>query len=102
MAIHSSTLAWIIPWTEEPGRLQSMGLLRVRHDFTFTFHFYALEKEKAIHLVFLPGESQGMGSLVSCCLWGGKESDTPEVSLQKQQKATVNIDAVNMGVHISL
>ena len=32
MATHSSTLAWIIPWTEEPGRLQSMGLLRVRHD----------------------------------------------------------------------
>ena len=32
MAPHSSTLAWKIPWTEEPGRLQSMGLLRVRHD----------------------------------------------------------------------
>ena len=37
MANHSSTLAWKIPWTEEPGRLQSMGLQRVRHDFTFTF-----------------------------------------------------------------
>ena len=32
MAPHSSTLAWKIPWTEEPGRLQSMGSLRVRHD----------------------------------------------------------------------
>ena len=32
MAPHSSTLAWKIPWTEEPGGLQSMGLLRVRHD----------------------------------------------------------------------
>ena len=32
MAIHSSTIAWKIPWTEEPGRLQSMGLQRVRHD----------------------------------------------------------------------
>ena len=32
MAIHSSTLAWKIPWMEEPGRLQSMGLQRVRHD----------------------------------------------------------------------
>ena len=32
MAPHSSTLAWKIPWTEEPGRLQSMGLLRVGHD----------------------------------------------------------------------
>ena len=42
MATHSSTLAWKIPWTEEPGRLQSMGSLRVGHDlsnFIFTFHF---------------------------------------------------------------
>ena len=49
MALHSSTLAWKIPWTEEPGGLQSMGLLRVRHNFTFTFHFHALEKEMATH-----------------------------------------------------
>ena len=48
MATHSSTLAWKIPWTEEPGRLQSMGSLRVEH-FTFTFHFPALEKEMATH-----------------------------------------------------
>ena len=34
MATHSSTLAWKIPWTEEPGRLQSMGLLRVGHDWS--------------------------------------------------------------------
>ena len=47
MAPHSSTLAWKILWTEEPGRLQSMGSLRVGHDFTFTFHFHALEKEMA-------------------------------------------------------
>ena len=39
MAIHSSTIAWKIPWTEEPGRLQSIGLQRVGHDFTFTFTF---------------------------------------------------------------
>ena len=52
MATHSSTLAWKIPWTEEPGGLQSMGLQRVRHllsDLTFTFHFHALEKEMATH-----------------------------------------------------
>ena len=53
MAFHSSTLAWKIPWREEPGRLQSMGSLRVRHwrlrNFTFTFHFHALEKEMALH-----------------------------------------------------
>ena len=36
MATHSSTLAWKIPWTEEPGRLQSMGSQRVRHDSDFT------------------------------------------------------------------
>ena len=51
MAPHSSTLAWKIPWMEEPGRLQSMGLLGVGHDFTFTFtfHFHALKKEMATH-----------------------------------------------------
>ena len=50
MAPHPSTLAWKIPWMEEPGRLQSMGSLRVGHDFTFTFHFHALEKEMATQL----------------------------------------------------
>ena len=48
MAPHSNTLAWKIPWTEETGRLQSMGSQRVS-DFTFTFHFNALEKEMATH-----------------------------------------------------
>ena len=50
MAPHS-TLAWKIPWTEEPGRLQSMGSLSRAQlsDFTFTFHFHALEKEMATH-----------------------------------------------------
>ena len=81
MAPHSSTLAWKIPWMEEPGRLQSMGSLGVRHDFTFTFtfHFHALEKEMATP-VFLPGESQGRGSLVGCPLWGRTESDTTEAT----------------------
>jgi len=50
MAPHSSTLAWQIPWVEEPGRLQSMGSLRMGlSNFTFTFHFHALEKEMATH-----------------------------------------------------
>ena len=56
MAPHSSAVAWKIPWTEEPGRLQSMGSRRVRYllsDFTFTFHFHALEKEMATHSSFL-------------------------------------------------
>ena len=51
MATHSSTLAWKIPWAEEPGRLQSMGSLSQTRlsDFAFTFHFHALEKEMATH-----------------------------------------------------
>ena len=49
MATHSSTPAWKIPWMEEPGRLQSPGLGRVGQDFTFTFHFHALEKAMAAH-----------------------------------------------------
>ena len=82
MATHSSTLAWKIPWTEEPGRLQSMGSLsRTRlSDFTFTFHFRALEKEMATHSSVLPGESQGRGSLVGCRLWGHTKSDTTEAT----------------------
>ena len=51
MAIHSSTLAWKIPWAEEPGRLQSMGSLSQTRlsDFTFTFPFHALERKMATH-----------------------------------------------------
>ena len=81
MAPHSSTLAWKIPWTEEPGGLQSMGSLSQTRlsDFTFTFHFHALEKEMATP-VFLLGESQGLGSLVGCRLWGRTESDMTEVT----------------------
>ena len=127
MAPHSSTLAWKIPWMEEPGGLQSMKSQRVRHDWVtslalFTFHFRALEKEMATHSdvlawtipgkvepgglqsvgslrvrhdwatslslftfmhwrrkwqstpVFLPGESQGRGSLEGFRLWGRTES----------------------------
>ena len=72
MAPHSGTPAWKIPWTEEPGRLQSVGSLRVGCDFTFTFHFHALEKEMATHSSTLawnipwaeePGRLQSVGSL---------------------------------------
>ena len=49
-------------------------------DFTFTFHFHALEKEMQPTPVFLPGESQGRGSLVDCHLWGRTESGTTEVT----------------------
>ena len=53
-------------------------------DFTFTFHFHALEKEMATHSMFLLGESQGRGSMVGCHLWGRTESDTTEVTQQQQ------------------
>ena len=83
MAPHSSTLAWKIPWTEEPDRLQSMGSLRVRHDWAtllslFTFMHWRRKWQPTP--VFLPGESQGWGSLVGCRLWGRTESDTTEVT----------------------
>ena len=62
MASHSSTLAWKLPWTEEPGRLQSMGSLSQTRlsDFTFTFHFHALEKEMATHSSILAWRIPGM------------------------------------------
>ena len=63
MAPHSSTLAWKIPWMEEPGRLQSMASLsRTRlSDFPFTFHFHALEKEVATHSSVLAWRIPGTG-----------------------------------------
>ena len=73
MAHHSSTFAWKIPWTEEPGRLQSMGSLRVRHDWATSlslFTFMHWRRRWQPTPVFLPGESQGWGSLVGCRLWG--------------------------------
>ena len=77
MAPHSSTLAWKIPWTEEPGRLQSMGLLRAGHDF-FTFMHWRRKWQPTP--VFLPGESQGRRGLMGCRLWGRTESDTTEAT----------------------
>ena len=69
----ASTLAWKIPWTEEPGRLQSMGSLRVGHDWTTSlllFTFMHWRRKWQPTPVFLPGESQGWQSLVGCRLWG--------------------------------
>ena len=66
MVPHSSTLAWKIPWTEEPGRLQVAKSWTRLNDFTFTFPFHALEKEMATHSSVLAWKSQGQGSLVGC------------------------------------
>ena len=88
MAPHSSTLAWKIPWMAEPGRLQSMGSLRVGYDWVSSlslFTFLHWRKWQPTP-VFLPGESQGRGSLVGCRLWGRTESDTTEATKQQQQQ----------------
>ena len=64
MATHSSILAWKIPWTEEPRRLQVHGVARSQtrlSNFTFTFQFHALEKEMATHSSVLAWRIPGMG-----------------------------------------
>ena len=78
MAPHSSTFAWKIPWMEGPGRLQSMGLLRVGHDretslSLFTFMHWRRKWQPTP--VLLPGESQGRGSLVAA-VYGVTQSRT--------------------------
>ena len=83
MATQSSTLAWKIPWMEEPGRLQSLGSLRVGYDWATSlsiFTFMHWRRKWQPTPVFLPGESQGQGSLVGCRLWGRTESDTTEAT----------------------
>ena len=83
MTPHSSTLAWKIPWTREPGRLQSMGSLGVGHDWVTSlslFTFMHWRRKWQPTPAFLPGESQGWGSLVGCRFWGRTESDTTEAT----------------------
>ena len=89
--VHYSILGWKIPWAEEAGLLQSMGLQRVGHDWThICTHSLVLLKEWCKKLgqihprkwkptpVFLPGESQGQKSLVGCSPWDQKELGTVE------------------------
>ena len=88
MATHSSTLAWKIPWTEEPGGLQSVASLRVGHNWVTSLSLYTFihwRRKWQATPVFLPGESRGQGSLVGCRLWGHTESDTTVVTWQQQQ-----------------
>ena len=80
---HSSTLAWKIPWMEEPGRLQSMGSRRVGHNWATSlslFTFMHWRRKWQPTPVFLPRESQEWGSLLACRLWGCTELDTTEVT----------------------
>ena len=78
MAPHSSTLVWKIPWMEEPGGLQSMGSLKVGHDWATSlslFTFMHWRRKWRPTPVFLPGESQGQGSLVAA-IYGVAQSRT--------------------------
>ena len=80
---HPRTLAWKIQWMEEPGGLQSMGSLRVGHDWATSlslFTFVHWRRKWQSTPVFLPGESQGCRSRVGCHLWGRTESDTTEAT----------------------
>ena len=82
MALHSSTLAWKIPWTEEPGpwgRKESDTTERLHFHFSLSTFMHWRRKWQPTP-VFLPGESQGWGSLVGCRLWGRTESDTTEAT----------------------
>ena len=82
-APHSSTLAWKIPRTRELGGLQSMGMLRVGHDWATSLSLFTSmhwRRKWQSTPVFLPGESQVPGSLVGCHLWGHIESDMTELS----------------------
>ena len=78
----ASDKAWQIPWTEDPGGLQSMGSLGVAHDWatSLSLSLFTLEKEMATHSSILAWRIQGRGSLVGCHLWGRTESDTTEAT----------------------
>ena len=78
LAPHSSTLAWKIAWTEEPGRLQSMGSLE--SDTTERLHFHALEKEMATHSSVLAWRIPGTGEPGGLPSMGHTESDTTEAT----------------------
>ena len=104
MAPHSSTLAWKIPWTEEPGGLQSMGSQRVGHNRATSLSLFTLmhwRRKWQPTPVFLPGESQGQKSLVGCHLWGRTESDTTEAT-QQQQQLLIDMDILVCSNHLLL
>ena len=89
MATHSSALAWRTPWIEEPGRLQSMGSLRVVYHWVTSLSLFTCmhwRRQWQPTPVFLPGESQWWRSLVGCRVWGHTESDTTEATQQQQQQ----------------
>ena len=106
MATHSSTLAWEIPWTEEPGRLQSMGSLRVGHNWATSlslFTFMHWRRKWQPTLVFLSGESQGRGRLWAAIYgvtqsrtrqkWLSSSSSIPQCNYKNKKEKEVKIEA---------
>ena len=103
MAPHSSTFAWQIPWTEEPGRLQSMGSLRVGRDWVTSlslFTFMHWRRKWQPTPVFLPGESQGQRSLVGC-LYGVAQSRTLLNRLSSSSLILVCLYLIVLGNHLN-
>ena len=107
MAPHSNTLAWKIPWMEEPGRLHSMGSLGVGESQVTSLSLFTFKRWRRKWKptpVFQPGESQGRECLVGCHLWGRTESDTTEATQQQQQQDLTSqkheVEAMN--IYLSL
>ena len=102
MATHSSTLAWEIPWAEEPGRLQSMGLRTVGH-MTERLHFHfslsCTGEENGNPLQYCCLENPRDGSLVGCRLWGRTESDMTDVT--QQQVPTQTLFKAVLSTHLN-
>ena len=91
MAPHSSTLAWKIPWTEEPGGLQSMGSGRVGHDWATSlslFTFMHWRRKWQPTPVFLPEESQGRGAWWAA-VYGVPQSQTRLKRLSSSSSSNV-------------
>ena len=104
MATHSSTLAWQVPWTEEPGGLQSMGSLRVRHDRVTSlslFTFMPWRRKWQPTPVFLPGESQGRGSLWAA-VYGVAQSRTRLKQLSSSSSSLISVTCLQSNQSILL
>ena len=105
MTSHSSTLAWKIPWMEQPGGPQSMRSLRVGQDSATSlslFTFMPWRRKWQPTPVFLPGESQGRGSLMACCLWGCTELDTTEATAAAAAAAEGQVASSNPVFRVGL
>ena len=92
MVSHSSTLAWRVPWMEEPGGLQSMGSLRdTTERLHFHFSFHTLEKEMATHSSVLAWRIPGMGGTWWAAVYGVAQSWTWLKQLSSKDRVKIYI-----------